>query len=260
MPTSAWFVGSQTLAAQTLAITQGATTENIVLPAGSYYLRSATSSLSLLAAMVTAINAHSLISGATAVVQRNRIVALGATQTFTLTWPADNILRNLLGFAANLTPAATSHTAPAVSPLLWSPGYLATPATIEGVTGYTVPHQAIYKSDDGTQVDCDHYGSETWQDLEWTHVLPERMRVATGTGGGTFHEFYEQCGMLRRRFLYHQEIDELDGSTTAVTWDTALGCYVLRPDFPDQWYRRNVQFAEVSSPLELPIHLVDEYA
>lgn len=262
MTASAWFIGSITIPAQTMQILQGATLEAIVLPAGTYYLRHSTAGLSLLDAMVTAINAHSLITGAAAVVRRDRRTQLSATQTFSITWAADNVLRNLLGFDANLTPVATSFASTYISPLLFSPGYLATPSTIEGVTGYTVPHQSIRKSADGTQVQCDHYGEETWQELSWTHIMPSRLRTAgtTAAQGGTFHQFFQQCAMLRRRFLYHQEIDEDDASTSAVTWDTALGCYVLRPEFDGNWYRRNVPFADVSSPLDLPIHLVAEYA
>ena len=262
MALSAWFVGSITLPSQTISITTaGPVTENVVIAAGSYYLRSATAARSILDLLLAAMNTHSVLSGATAVIRRDRRIVIGATQSFTLTWPADNVLRDLLGYTGTLTPTATSFVATNRSPLLWSPGYLATPKTIEGVDGYTVPHQSVLKSVDGTQVYCDHYGTETWQDLSWTHIMPERMRVAdSADGGATFHEFFEQCAMLRARFLYHQEIDELDTSTTTVTWDTARGPYVLRDDFGGDWYRRNVAYAEVSSPLDLPIHLVAEYA
>lgn len=262
MSAAAWLIGSITLPRQELTIVQGATSEFCNFDEGSYYLRSATATLSMLAEMVAAINLHTLVSGAAAVVRRDRLITISATQSFTLAWPADGVLRDLLGFTGALTPAATSFTATNISPLLWSPGYLATPKTIAGVTGYTVPHQAIRKSSDGTQVQCDHYGEETWQDLSWTHIMPERMRTAgtTAAQGGTFHQFFQQCAMLRRRFLYHQEIDEDDASSTSVTWDTAMGAYVLRPELDGDWYRRNVPFAEVSSPLDLPIHLVAEYA
>ena len=44
---TSWLVGSATIAAQTITINGGP----VVLPAGTYYLRDATSSRSLLAAM-----------------------------------------------------------------------------------------------------------------------------------------------------------------------------------------------------------------
>lgn len=262
MSLSAWFVGSITLPTQTIRVTQGATSENIDIPAGAYYLRHSTAALSLIDAVATAITSHTLVTVATCTVRRNRLVVITSAESIVVEWPSDNVLRDLLGYTGDLTPAALTFSATNISPLLFSPGYLATPRTIEGVTGYTIPHQSVRKSSDGTQVQCDHYGEETWQDLAWTHIMPERLRTTgtTAAQGGTFHQFFQQCAMLRRRFLYHQEIDEDDASTTAVTWDTALGSYVLRPEIDGDWYRRNVPFADVSSPLDLPMHLVAEYA
>jgi hypothetical protein len=252
---SAWLLGSIYLSDQRFDV-DASTTGGFV--AGGYYLRSATAARSIIDDLATQIVAA--VGGTcTITLTRGRTVRIVFNTARTVTWGASTQIRNLLGFTADLG-SATTHDAPNVSPLLWSPGYLATPATIEGVDGYTVPHQAIYKSADGSQVYCAHYSTETWQDLSWSHIMPERMRVATGTGGGTFHEFFEQCGLLRARFLYHQEIDELDGSTTSVTYDTARGPYVLRDNFDGDWYRRNVPNAEVSSPLDLPMQQVAEYA
>lgn len=251
---SAWFIGSIYLPG--ISITVDASDTGIT--EGPYYLARSTTALSLIdtlaARIVIAVGGTCTIT-----LRRNRCVRIVFNTARTVTWGSGTQLRDLLGFTGDLA-SGTTHDAPNVSPLLWSPGYLATPKTIEDVTGYTVPHQAQTKSADGSQVYCTHYGSETWQDLSWSHIMPDRLRVATGTGGGTFHEFFEQCAMLRERFLYHQEIDELDGDTTAATLDTALGPYVLRPEFDGDWYRRNVPNAEVSSPLDLPMHLVDEYA
>lgn len=251
---SAWFIGSITVTGQDFTVDAS----GVGVPDGPYYLLRSPTTYSLLDVMAARVVA---IVGGTCVItlRRNRCVRIVFNTARTVTWGAATQLRDLLGFTGDLG-SATTHDAPGVSPLLWSPGYLATPKTIEGVAGYTVPHQAITKSADGSQVYCTHYGQETWQDLGWSHIMPDRMRVATGTGGGTFHEFYEQCAMLRERFVYHQGIDELDGDTTAATMDTALGPYVLRPEFSSDWYRRNVPNAEVSSPLDLPIHVVDEYA
>lgn len=254
---SSWFVGSIELPAQTFAVVQGATSENCVIAAGTYYLRHATAGLSLIDAMVTAINSHSLVSGAAVVVQRNRIIRLSATQAFTLTWPADNVLRGLFGATANLTPAATSHTVAQISPLLWSPGWPAIPRTIAGVAGYSVDHKKRYKSDDGQRSHTHYLGSETWQDLELDHVVASRMRV-TPSVGGTFHEFYEQCAKLGERFAHYELVTEDSDSTTAVTWTTALGPYVLRDNFDGDWYQRRVKNADVSCSLELPLHVIAE--
>lgn len=251
---SAWLVGSTTWAATiTVDATPVAMTTN-----RTHYLRHSTASLSLIDTLasdiVTAVGGTCTIT-----VRRNRRVRIVFNTARTITWGTGTVLRDLLGFTGDLGSAAT-HDAPGVSPMLWSPGYLATPATIAGTDGYTQQHQSYYKSDDGTQIYVDHLGEETWQELSWSHIVPERLRVATGTGGGTFHELFEQFAKLGRRMLYHEEIDELDSSSDAVTWDTARGPYVLRAETRGNWYQRNVPNAEVSSPLELPLHQVDEYS
>lgn len=252
---AAWLVGSATWASTiTVDATAVAMTTN-----RSHYLRHATASLSMIdtvaADIVTAVGGTCTIT-----IRENRRVRIVFNTARSVTWGTGTVLRDLLGFTGNLASAST-HDAHGVSPLLWSPGFLATPSTIAGTTGYTMQHQAYYKSDDGTQVYVDHLGEETWQELEWQHILPERMRVATGTGGGTFHEFFEQCAKLGRRFGYYEEVDENDASTDAVTWPTVMGPYVLRAEaMRGNWYDRNVPNAEVSASLDLPMHLVDEYS
>jgi hypothetical protein len=257
MAESAWLIASQSFPAMSFDL-DGAP---VALTAASQYLRSATLARSLIgtvAARATAVSGDTH----TIVILRNRRIRWSATGgNFEIDLGAGSILQNALGAANDTYSGASSYDFELVSPMLWSPGYQATPNTIDGVNGYTVPHQSQRKSSDGTQVQCDHYGSEIWNDLSWTHILPERMRVVdSAPGGGTFHEFFEQYAMLRRRFLWYPDIFEDDESTTAVTWVTARGPFVLRPEFSGDWYRRNVPFAEHSSPLDLPIHRVAEYA
>jgi hypothetical protein len=253
MSSASWLVGYTTMIEQEPQIGAG----DITVVADTYALRHATASLSLIdeiAAQLTAVYG----AGYSVVILRNRLVRITLGAAGVITWGSATILRDLLGFTGN-RGSATVHTADAVSPLLWSPGFMATPKTIQGVEGYTVSQQAIYTSDDLSQVFGVHYGDGTFQELGWSHILPERMRVATGTGGGTFHEFYEQCAKRRRRFTYYQEIDEDDASSSPVTWTTGMGPYVLR-EFDGDWYRRNVSNAEISSSLELPLQLVAEVA
>lgn len=251
---SAWFIGSIVIPGQSLTVDATA----VAISAGTWYLRRDPTTYSLLDHIAARIVAN--VGGTcTITIKRNRTVRIVFDVARTVTWGAATQIRDLLGFTGDLA-SGTTHDAPNVSPLLWSPGYLATPKTIAGVEGYTVPHQSVVKSADGTRVYCDHYSTETHNDLSWTHIMPDRLRVATGTGGGTFHEFFEQCAMLRERFVWHEEIDEDDASTSNVSYDTAKGPYVLREEFDGDWYRRNVAFAEVSSPLDLPIHQVAEAA
>lgn len=266
MTSAAWLVGSVTLP----DISFGFDGDDVELAGGTYYLRHTTAGLSLVDALNTAFDASLATPTCTSlVVLRNRRVQINLSGSADIDWSAGvngAVLAAILGFvnssgaALNQTGAA-SYTAAYPSPLLWSPGFLATPQTPAGTDGYEVLHQAVYKSDDGTQVTCVDYGEEVWQELGWSHILPERMRLADSVvGGGTFNEFYKQCAKLRSRFFYYEEIDEDDASTTAVTWTTGVGPYVLRPEFPADWYKRNVPNAEVSCSLELPIHRVAEYA
>ncbi len=252
---SSWFIGSAPIFQQDFTVDG---IFGVGVPDGNYYLRSPVTARSLVNEMATRIVAA---VGGTCVInlREGRTIRITFNANRTLTWGTATRLRDLLGFTADL-PSDDIHDAPNVSPLLWSPGYPANPRTIEGVDGYTVPHQAIHKSSDGSQVHAAHYGSEQWQDLSWTHIIPDRMRLPTGTGGGTFHEFFEQCAMLRYRFLWHQSVNEVDASVTIATLDAPRGPYVLRPEFDGDWYQRNVPNAEVSSPLDLPLHRVDEYA
>lgn len=252
---AAWLIGSITMPASALTVDA----DLFVWPAGAYYLQSPTSSLSMMDFLAARIVAN--VGGTcTITFTRGRTIRITFDTPRTVTWGAATQLRDLLGFTGDLGSAAT-HDAPNVSPLLWSAGYLATPTKApQGVDGYTVPHQSIYKSANGDQVYCAHYGSETWQDLSWSTIMPERLRVDDSTdGGGTFHEFYEQCALLRSRFLYHEAIDELDGSTAAASLDTPRGPYVLREGFAPDWYRRNVPNAEIAGSLDLPMHMVVEY-
>jgi hypothetical protein len=189
---------------------------------------------------------------------RNRLVYLDLGNSVAVNWGGATLLRDLLGFTGNL-PSAIEHTATEVSALLWSASFPATPKPIPGVLGYSKPHQVKSKSDDGTEVFTYHLGKETWQDLEWGHVPVSRLRVASGTGGGTFHEFFEQCAMLGARFFHYETITEDAASSALVTFGAGLGPYVIRGDFDGDWYERRVRGADISSPLKLPLQLVAEY-
>lgn len=255
MTSSAWFLGSRTLPAS--VVTVGATACN--LAAGPYYLHSGTAALSLFSSLATAIVAG--VGGTcTIALQRNRLVRITFNTNRAITWTSTNI-RDLLGFEGASSGSASTHTATLISPLLWSPGYLATPTTIYEVDGYEIDHQSIYKSDDGSQIYCDHYSSETWQELAWSHIVPTRLRVGEAEDqGGTFHEFHRECLRYRRRFLWVESVDESDASSDIATVSSFRGPYALREEFDGNWYRRNVEYADVSSPLSLPLLMPAEYA
>lgn len=254
-----WLVGSITIPLQSFTCNGSPAS----VAAGSYYLRHSNSGRSLIDVFCSAVE-NAMGGGGTGTIRRARRVHLDIAPASDVVWTASAlILRNLLGYTADL-PSATSHLATTISPLLWSPGYPGTPPhTLRGEDGYEMPHQSIVKSDDGTQSYTYHLGEETWQEYGWSHLDPSRLRQ-TGTvaaQGGTFKQFWLQCAMLGVRFLNYQDIVEDDSATTTdVTWTTQRGPYVLRPEARrGDWYRRNVPNAEITSSLELPMHVVAEY-
>lgn len=253
---SSWLVGSVTIPQQDFTANGFACS----IAAGTYYLRHTTSALSLCTQFNGEVE-NEIGGGGQCEIMQNRRVHFQMAPAVAINWGTATILRDLLGFTGNLA-SGTSHQATNISPLLWSPGYPATPKTIPGVTGYTKPHQARSKSDDGSQVYTYHFGAETWQDLEWSHIYASRMRTTgtTAAQGGTFHQFYEQVLMLGSRFFHYEEVTEDSASTTDVTWPTGLGPYVIRGDMDGDWYSRRIKGADISSPLSLNLHLVDEVA
>jgi hypothetical protein len=252
---SSWLVGSVTIAQQDFTANGFACS----IPAGTYYLRSQNGNLGLTSMFDSEVEDETGVVSDGSVIRRDRLFETNWLANVAINWGAATVLRDLLGFTGNLA-AGTQHVATNISPLLWSPGYPATPKTIPGVSGYTKPHQAKSKSDDGSQVYVYHFGTETWQDLEWSHIYPSRLRTTgtTAAQGGTFHQFYQQCLMLGSRFFHYEQVTEDSSSTADVTWPTGLGPYVIRGDMDGDWYERRVKGADISSPLKLQLQVVDE--
>ncbi len=260
--TSSWLVGAITLP-DAFALFD---TEDVTLPGGTYYLRHPTAALSLVDVVNAAIDASlSAITCTSLVVLQNRRVQINLSGAADLIWSGSGADAELwaaaLGFSGSDLTLAASYTASGISPLLFSAGYPAKPKTQAGITGYTMLKQAYLKAADGRSTRRVGYGNETWQELAWPHVVPSRLQ-STGTvlaQGGTFHQFFEQSLSLGLSMLHYEDMTEDAASTTAVTWSTPLGPYQLRDGFDGDWYARNVDNAEISSPLKLPLLGVDEY-
>lgn len=260
MVAASWLVGSIYLDAFTVTVNGNAK----AIAAGYYYLRHATALLSLIDTLEDAVQTEA--AGATWRITEGRLARLvpQAAQPVSINWGSATNVRDLLGYTGNKASDDTPYAATNVSPLLWSPGYVAIPATLLGTAGYITNDQSRFISADGTTALTDHHATQTWQELEWTEVLAERMRTDDSTtGGGTFHQWHEQSAKLGYSFRYYEEIDETDGSTTAVTWDdgtaNSFGPYRLRSVDP-QWYRRVIANADLYSSLSLPLMRVTEYS
>lgn len=260
MPVSAWIIGSVRLDASNIEVNGN----NEVTSAGYWYLRHSSPVVSLIDHFETLI--HTQAPNATVFITEGRRVRIepDAGEPVGIDWLSNTTLRDLLGFTGNITESEDPATATNISPLLWSPGFPATPDTVLGTPGYVVRDQTTQVSADGTQAQTTSYYSQNHQDLRWTEVMAERMRVAEGTdGGGTFHELYEQSLVLGYSCRYYEQVTEVDGSNTAVTWDdssdNSFGPYVLRQRNP-RWYRRAVRNADAYSPLTLQLMQVAEYS
>lgn len=247
------------LPAQSLTITVGATAEVIVLPAGNYYFHDGTRSL--MAALATAINAHSLIAGATVVLQRNlRAFISGNGTAFALQWPADGQLRDLVGSTGNLASAAT-HTMPNQSPLVWSAGKRATYSARLGSDGIPVHDTATGQAATGIVSSVSH---NTYRRnlVAWRYVANARVWT-TSEAAGEFFVFWENVLRRARRFKVYRSTTEDPASTTAITYGTVLPAtlpYVHTPPSPAVFpFDREFAFVESLHPIAIEVTTAPEY-
>lgn len=256
-------VGSYpSLPSQTMSVTSSATTEAVVIAAGSRYLYDGGSALDLLLALATAINSHSVVSGCTVVIQRDLRVRIGANQNFTLTWPADGVLRGLLGFTGNLSPVANTFTATNISPLLWSAGRPAICEARLGTDGIPVHDTAIGQAAPGI-VRATSHNSYRRNTLSWRYVQNARVWT-TSEAGGEFFTFFREVLRQVRRFKVHRNVTEDLASTTAITLGSPLpstGAYVYAPPSRPVEMPWGREFPTVESlhPITCPVVQSPEY-
>jgi hypothetical protein len=256
-------IGSQPrLTAQSITVTVGATAEVVVLPAGDYYLHDAASARNLMAALATAINAHSLIAGATVVLQRDlRIFISGNGTAFSLQWPADGQLRDLVGATGNLASAAT-HTMPNQSSLVWSGGKRARYSARLGTDGLPVKDAATGQAANGVLSVVSHNTYRTNQ-ISWRYVANARVWT-TAEGPGELVRFWDVVLSLGRRFKIYRGTTEDPASTTAITYGTVLPAtlpYRHPPPTPCVFpYGREFEFIEYLHPIAFDVTTSPEYS
>lgn len=225
MVSTAIMVGSTNLAAQTFDIDGN----GAAIAAGYWYLRHpTTAALSLIDEFADQMTAAG-VAAASCTVRQNRRVRLISSGAFTVTWGTATILRDLLGFTQGDLSGQSSYTADDVSPLLWSPGATATPATIGSKAGYMQPHRIARKSDDGSRYEVDWYGSEIRQRLSWALIPIDRIEVDDDTNdGGTLEAFVEQVILRGYKFWHHEDVTEGTTDTNPMVWNdaNAYGPYV----------------------------------
>lgn len=256
--TTAWIIGSTRDADFDVIFTGNASTQNV---AGDLYLYHPTSSLSLLAAMITAMTAGGVADPA-AVLTRDRRVKLSSSGNFSVQW-SDVALRTLLGFTGNLA-AAASYTAPNVSPLLWSPAKpLASELSPRGTTGIRRPLSFYTASpNDGSPFVVTH-GSRIDQRWSCSHVDSDRVFTSDGVVGGEWATFFDEVAAKGSRFFVYPEVTEEEGSTTTATLTGGLGPYAYTPSGrAASWdYRRarGFEWTDKRGDIVIPCRKVPEY-
>ncbi len=231
-------------------------------PAGSYYLYDHDSNpLSLLTHVRNAITAAT--GGATtAILQQTGHVRIDCAVPFSLSWGTSVLLRDLLGFNANLALNA-SYTAPLLSPLLWRPGKPETPlAQRLGVVGHrqhivfqtTAPYS-------GKSESVSH-GSRSYARYGFPMIDTDRLTGSLGEGG-TFDTWFEYVAVRSARFKLYRDVieDPVDTTSALLTLTQPLGPYVVTgPRLAWKWdLSRGFERTDKRGDIDLACHVVEEY-
>ena len=225
---TSWLIGSAYLPTQNLTIDGNPYT----IPAGNYYLYHPTGAISLITTLDNILE-DAGVQGHNVVIQKNRHVAVLYDEgwEFLMSWPANNILRDLLGFADDIGQSPPSDVAATISPLLWSPGKTESPQESPFLClGRTVYDTRFGTAPDGTQV-ADSHHSQVVNTYTWSHVAAGRFQTPNLGFGGQYVRFFDQ--VLRRAGKFHlwHRVDEDTNSSDAVDFDLydSLGPYGYRP-------------------------------
>lgn len=261
MADTTWLIGSyKNLPAQALTVNGGLQ----AITAGSRYLYHSTNALSLLYQVQAAITAAG-VAGASVVILKNRKVRISANAAFTLDWPADNVLRNLLGFNANLA-GQSSYTAASVSKYLWSPGIgrAENPELAPlGVRGHrTHAAYTLVSPYDGSTETVTH-GSREYNAFSFPYVLMDRVQTGNEYGG-EFVAFFDTVCVQSFNFNLWREVDEDGSSNVATPLSQKLGPYVFSPERrgSDWSFVRTsgLELVEVAADIRFRVHVVPEYS
>lgn len=216
MTLSTWLIGSYPDMPQQdfQASPNGNPLVGVTIDAGSYYLDHASGALSLCSQLQAAL-ASAGIAGVDCRFLQNRKIEIFAIDTFEVVWPADGLLRTMLGFAGDLPGGSSSYIADFVSPYFWSGEkpvmWIGSPVNVLGVPVYD---QQTSITPDGTVYSTGHY-SLTQNEFEWRWVPLDRYQTSAGLGG-EYVTYYDNVMRYARNFVLWFTIDENDASTLPV--------------------------------------------
>jgi len=250
---STWLVGSlDPLPAQPFTISGNPA----AIASAPWYLSAADAGLSLLAGVEAEMTAAG-VADASAVLLENRLVRLSGSGTFAVTWGAATTLRSLLGFAGNLS-GASSYTATAVSPLLWSGG-LVSRAVPTGIVGYPVEDAEITISADAQRQITTQYYTHTHDEWTWEAVHLSRY-WSTSDAGGTWMRFRSEVLVPGNRVQLYEIVEEDSASAAPVALPTRVGVYRAR-EVPPGLGTRTAGFENANTywRVGLPVRSSPEY-
>lgn len=231
--TSDIFIGAYlNLPAQSFTVTVAATAEVVTIPAGSYYLTDSSSARSLFSAFATALNSHSMLGSASCVLLRDRTTFLSASPDFAIAWPADNLLRDLIGFTSNIS-GQDEYVSDGISVLLWSPGRTGVYRARLDTDGIPLHDTAVGMSANGVVVATRH-NTVLEQTLTYRYVRNSRVWT-TAEEGGEFYAFWDYVLSRAAPFKLYRSVTEDEASTSTMTLGTqtpSTGAYKHTPSQP----------------------------
>ncbi len=258
---SAWLIGS--IAGMP---TQAITIDGIPLAPGgngNAYLWDAVDSRNLVKLMEDMMDTAG-VPNTNVYIRQSGYVFLGASANFTVSWGVSTVMRDLLGFDANLS-GASSYVAPLKSPLLFMAGKPESPI---GHRLATIGHKVntVYQavSAYSGKAESVSHGSRIYARYSFPMVDSDRV-VASGNPGGTYARFFDEVAVKSARFKLYRDVTEDASSVAAAnsTLDEPLGPYLFsnQRNAPTWSFDTSKGFERVDARCDIDVraHVVEEY-
>jgi hypothetical protein len=258
-----WLVSSRTWTSQTIKI--DGDSQVIDAPLGGLYLLHVVADLSLIHQLYLGMVAAGVSSPAVTIT-KDRRVKLTSSGTFTLDWDTGTTLRNLLGFAANLS-GASSYVAPARSTLLWSAGKTLSP-TLSPLDAGGAPTMDAFATvgPQGNQVVREE-GAPTYIESYEVLRLPKSRYYAappTPVPGDWWHFWLNERGTNQRCMVLRKVLESESTDTSDAEYSTS---YVVGPFVHDMTGRdamrlimnRSIRTVEKYYDVEIPVIKTQEF-
>lgn len=210
VPTGGW-AGSLTVTA-----IGGPTT--FTVPAGTYYPTDFLSQLKTTLDAVFGGDGTFTCSGSFGEAGTGLVTISHTVETFTISWTATN-MRDALGFAGNLTPAATSFAGTKNAQGVWLPNAEIASYYGNGDEGHTETDAGSTESPRGDVKTLVYNTRQVLPSVRWSHVQKANARIAAETTvGASFEQWW--------RYTQGGELSYFEPSAPIrLYWDAATSTY-----------------------------------